>query len=413
MPVGPGITEAEIFDEPLSKFRKAINFLSRFRLSYAAKAVLFNTRLLPIFLFRARLCFCPTMHKMIKKLAELFLWSSSSHARIGWNKLVLPVCDGGLNLVEPEVKIISMKATWLIRSFRITRESAWRTWFFRSLFYFCLSHHTLEPLTLSERFLAGRSVAKCFISQALLCWSKTCNKALKPCALVSKAIVSTWWSDSFLPANGSPSPARLSSLYSRFICSAVRAPADCSFLTTAWSSFCSLSAYRSFVKPFLSRHVPPKPFSSSLCNYILTCDNVNIRVRQFWFLLRHNSLFPLARLMHFVPTITSDICPLCLLCREDTKHALADCICLRPLWRCLESYFVEQGFTGFVMDEQLWSMLFTSYVMQHSHLFPSHSCILAIGFLHYFHWKERESVLKYRRPYNLNSVLSKWRSHIP
>jgi hypothetical protein len=409
MPIGPCISEAEIFHEPLSKLRKSTHFLSRFHLSYVAKAVLFNTRILPVFLYRARLCFCPNIHKMIKKVAEEFLWSSSSHARISWNKLVLPVADGGLNIVDPGVKIISAKTAWLVRSFRNSRESAWRAWFFRALFYFCIKHQTLQPLALSARFLNGRSVTTCFVSQVLLCWVKYCSVDLKPGVLVQRSVINQWSAD-LLIFLASPSPARLSSLYSRFVCYAVRAPADSNVLTKVWSSFCSRSVYRSFIKPFLTRPVPPKPFSPSLSNYILTCDSVDVRVRQFWFLVRHNSLFPLARLMHFVPTIKSDICPLCKLCREDMEHALCNCIFLRPLWRSLESFFDDQGFHGIMMNTEFWSLCFV-HVVPGPRVFPSPSCLLAIGTLHYYHWKEREFVIKSDRPYNLNSVLSKWHSH--
>jgi hypothetical protein len=411
MPVGPSLSEDVIFDDSLDKFRKAINFLSRFNLSYVAKAILFNSRLLPIFLYRARLCFCPTIHNTIKRLAETFLWSRSTHARISWSKLVLPVCDGGLNLVDPDAKILSMKATWLFRCFKNTRVGAWRAWFLRSLFLFCCTHRLPEPLCLSERSLAGISVSKCFISQVLLCWCKICNKHLKPHGLVSKNITSRWLTDVRL-SESSSSPALLLSLFSRFLAFAIDAPAKDHSLSRVWDVFSSRTVYSACIQRFLSLSVPRGAFSVPLCNFILTCENVPARVRQFWFLLRHNSLFTLARLGHFVDSIKSDICPLCGVCREDITHAMSSCIFLRTLWKYLESYFNDQGFLGISMDDQIWCLLFRAPIVISNLSFPSQSCMRAICFLHYYHWKERESVIKLHRSYNLVSVVSKWRSHL-
>lgn len=411
MPVGPALSEADIFNEPLVKFQKSINFLSRLNLSYVAKAALFNTRLLPIFLYRARLCFCPSIHKTILKLAESFLWSNNRHARISWSSLILPVCDGGLNLIDPKCKIISMKATWLIRSFKNTRESAWRVWFFRSLFFFCCKHRLPQPLFLSECSLNRRSVSKCFVSQVLFCWAKACYSDTKRVACVPKRTISTWLKDLCRYKRNS-SPANLPSLYFRFRNFAIDVSGKNPSLSHVWDVFCSRLVYRACIQRFLYHPCPCSPFSVRLCNLILTFEDVPIRVRQFWFLLRHNCLYPLARLMHFVVSIKSDMCPLCGVCREDTHHAQSLCISLRPLWKCLESYFADCGYRGLIMDDRIWCLLFTSPVFFANRSFPSNSCIRAIGFLHYYHWKERESVIKHNRPYNLSAVLSKWRSRI-
>ncbi|MGZ4850653.1 MAG: RNA-directed DNA polymerase [Candidatus Bathyarchaeia archaeon] len=402
MLVGPNITEGAIFKDPLHKLNTYIAFLSRLRLSLRAKAVLFNTRVMSIFLYRARLCFCPTIHIALKNAALLLLWGKKvKRAKIRWEKLICSPQLGGVGIIDPESKLLSVKATWLLRGFKKEGNSAWRNWFWYRLFLHCTRDLRCipEPLAL-ERFYA-KMYSQDFIGQVLWCWHVLTGGA-KPHTLFADE-----WIKRVRIFKTLKTQRSMEDCFAIFYLTACHVPMSSLSFKGTWQVLSARSVYQACITKYMVQ--TPSQFSGfniELSNNVLVCDSVSANVRDFWFRLRHNAVVTLTQLSHFAVDVLNDFCPVCRLARETRDHAFSTCLSLRSLWRELEVKLHDSGFPNVMMDDDLWNLRIPNSLSIAKH------CIRLIALLHFYHWKERSRVSRSISRYDVQSVLMKWMAYL-
>ena len=408
MPVGPDITEEQIFREPLSKLTKMVAFLSRFHLSLVAKAVLFNIRIMSVFLYRARLCHCPNIYKQLKDAATQLLWGAHhKRARVAWRKVICPLEEGGLNIIDPASKFMAVKATWLVRGLR-NEPSAWKQWFLRDLFLLCLEHNTNNPLAPTKKLAR----ADCFIKDILHSWAVFVGHIPRKDRMIrhERYIEDAWATHIRRLSSTDKSLFSMQQAFKAFNVILVHHILTHNTIAPHMAIFSSSAVYKKAITAIsLPALATQKHISAASSNSILTCADVHVQVRQFWFFLRHGAHYPLARLKHFDPSVTTDTCPLCHLQREKGSHAFSTCPALRPLWRALQQFLRSHGHPGIAVDSNMWNLLFLQSLVTAQ--FPSPICIKATALLHYYHWQERKSCIKSHKPYKIAAVLLKWKSH--
>jgi len=186
-----------------------------------------------------------------------------------------------------------------------------------------------------------------------------------------------------------------------FLLSVLRSHVSSSFIDNCGVT--TKSVYSTLVMRALRPVSVPLPFDALLSNRVLTDQLLPGVVRQHWLFLRHNAVYSLSRLSHFLAEIRSDTCPVCHQLRETNEHALRTCSSLPVLWDHL-NIFLRSLNVQVHMSADLWCLWLTSLTAAKL----STRCIRAIALLHFYHWRERLRCIKSSKEYRLNSVLTNW-----
>ena len=125
--IGQGVTEKKRFEEPLEKIESTAKNWARLKVGYYGKAIVANTLMKAQVTYRAQVNAVSKKKKEeFKKKMKNFVWDGKQPL-VAWHKLVKPIKQGGIGLVDIECALDAQKIS-LLRNMTQKKGQPWVNW---------------------------------------------------------------------------------------------------------------------------------------------------------------------------------------------------------------------------------------------------------------------------------------------